>query len=98
MSLQNHLCGYHKHLLAETLGNKENFIHGFLIFHTEHVYAATDEILQFIKNQFNQYTILRSSEVMKEYWHPSQGPYYQYHGRGGRSFPLSSWSEHTMYI
>ena len=70
MSLQNHLCGYHKHLLAETLGNKENFIHGFLIFHTEHVYAATDEILQFIKNQFNQYTILRSSEVMKEYWHP----------------------------
>lgn len=70
MSLQNHLGWYHKHLLTETLRTRENFIHGFLIFHTEQVYAATDEILQFIKSQFEQYTILRSSELMKEYWHP----------------------------
>jgi hypothetical protein len=56
--------------LTETLKCKGNFIHGFLIFHTEQVYAATDEILQFIKSQFTQHVILRSSEVMKEYWHP----------------------------
>ena len=70
MSLQNYLSFYHKQLLAETLRTTENYIHGFLIFHTEQVFAATDEILQFIKEQFEYYTILRSSEVMKEYWHP----------------------------
>lgn len=70
MAMQNHLSEYHKNLLTETLKCKGNFIHGFLIFHTEQVYAATDEISQFIKSQFTQHVILRSSEVMKEYWHP----------------------------
>ena len=70
MSLQNYLSFYHKQLLAETLRTTENYIHGFLIFHTEQVFAATDEILLFIKEQFENHTILRSSDVMKEYWHP----------------------------
>ena len=70
MSLQNYLSFYHKQFLAETLRTTENYIHGFLIFHTEQVFAATDEILQFIKEQFENHTILRSSDVMKEYWHP----------------------------
>lgn len=70
MSLRNHLEWYHKRLLVETLKTRENFIHGFLIFHTEQVCAATDEIFQFVKSQSGQYTVLRSSELMKEYRHP----------------------------